>query len=131
MHMLIASFVLLICVRMCSPCCLFLMATRALGLGTNLPGIDTVIIHDSDWNQWGDVQALGRAHRLGTGPLRTGNVGESVRLHSANGLGKRVNHVSFGLVCLFMLLICYFRNAECAAATLHQPCSSLAVPLPD
>lgn len=42
------------------------MATRALGLGTSLPGIDTVIIHDSDWNQWGDLQALGRARCLGT-----------------------------------------------------------------
>ena len=50
----------------CSPCCLILMATRAIGLGTSLPGIDTVIIHDSDWNQWGDLQALGRARCLGT-----------------------------------------------------------------
>lgn len=50
----------------CSTCCLFLLATRACGLGTNLPGIDTVIIHDSDWNQLGDLQALRRARCLGS-----------------------------------------------------------------
>lgn len=59
------------------------MATRALGLGTNLPGIDTVIIHDSDWNQWGDLQALGRARCLGTAP--TGQAPRSAEPAAGSG----------------------------------------------
>ena len=27
-----------------------LMSPEACGLGTDLPGVDTVILHDSDWN---------------------------------------------------------------------------------
>lgn len=39
-----------------SPGFLFLMATRSCGLGTNLPTISTVIMHDSDWNPCLDIQ---------------------------------------------------------------------------
>ena len=38
------------------------------GLGTELPGVTTVIIHDSDWNPAGDVQAVARCRRLGEAP---------------------------------------------------------------
>ncbi|GIQ82532.1 hypothetical protein KIPB_003690 [Kipferlia bialata] len=44
---------------------IFLMCTRAGGLGLNLTAADTVIILDSDWNPQNDLQAQARAHRIG------------------------------------------------------------------
>lgn len=43
----------------------FLLTTRAGGLGVNLQTADTVIIFDSDWNPSMDKQAQDRAHRIG------------------------------------------------------------------
>lgn len=43
----------------------FLLSTRAGGLGINLTAADTVIFYDSDWNPTADQQAMDRAHRLG------------------------------------------------------------------
>ena len=42
----------------------FLLSTRAGGLGINLTAADTVIFYDSDWNPTVDQQAMDRAHRL-------------------------------------------------------------------
>ncbi|KAA1473299.1 hypothetical protein DENSPDRAFT_866013 [Dentipellis sp. KUC8613] len=44
---------------------LFLLSTRAGGLGINLTAADTVVFYDSDWNPQMDLQAADRAHRIG------------------------------------------------------------------
>lgn len=44
---------------------IFVLSTRAGGLGLNLQQADTVIIFDSDWNPHQDLQAQDRAHRIG------------------------------------------------------------------
>lgn len=43
----------------------FLLCTRAGGVGINLTAADTVVIYDSDWNPQNDLQAMARAHRIG------------------------------------------------------------------
>eukprot|EP00899_Mesostigma_viride_P026443 jgi/Mesvir1/6984/Mv09124-RA.1 len=43
----------------------FLLSTRACGLGINLATADTVILYDSDFNPHADIQAMNRAHRIG------------------------------------------------------------------
>ena len=43
----------------------FLLSTRAGGLGINLMTADTVVLYDSDWNPQVDLQAMDRAHRIG------------------------------------------------------------------
>lgn len=44
---------------------IFLLTTRAGGLGINLTSADVVILYDSDWNPQADLQAMDRAHRIG------------------------------------------------------------------
>ena len=43
----------------------FLLSTRAGGVGINLTAADTVVIFDSDWNPQNDIQATARCHRIG------------------------------------------------------------------
>ncbi len=44
---------------------IFLLSTRAGGLGINLATADVVVLYDSDWNPQVDLQAQDRAHRIG------------------------------------------------------------------
>ncbi|RUS33031.1 P-loop containing nucleoside triphosphate hydrolase protein [Jimgerdemannia flammicorona] len=73
-----------------SDCMLFLLSTRAGGLGINLTAADTVVIFDSDWNPQMDLQAQDRVHRIGqTKPvliyrLVIGNTVESKILEKAS-----------------------------------------------
>ncbi|KAJ9093919.1 hypothetical protein QFC19_008152 [Naganishia cerealis] len=48
-----------------SPYTVFLLSTRAGGVGINLASADTVIIHDLDFNPHLDMQAIARSYRYG------------------------------------------------------------------
>merc|ERR1712127_1007539 len=43
----------------------FLLSTRAGGMGINLTAADTCILHDLDFNPFNDLQAEDRCHRIG------------------------------------------------------------------
>lgn len=42
----------------------FLLSTRAGGMGINLTAADTCILHDLDFNPFNDIQAEDRVHRM-------------------------------------------------------------------
>lgn len=64
---------------------IFLLSTRAGGLGLNLQSADTVIIFDSDWNPHQDLQAQDRAHRIGQR-----NEVRVLRLMTVNSVEERI-----------------------------------------
>merc|ERR1719420_2097747 len=64
---------------------IFLLSTRAGGLGLNLQTADTVIIFDSDWNPHQDLQAQDRAHRIGQR-----NEVRVLRLMTINSVEERI-----------------------------------------
>ena len=43
----------------------FLISTKAGGIGINLTSASNIIIYDSDWTPQNDIQAIARAHRIG------------------------------------------------------------------
>lgn len=80
---------------------IFLLCTRAGGVGINLTAADTVIIFDSDWNPQNDIQAMARCHRIGqTRPVKiyrliTRNTYEAQMFHKSSmklGLDRAVLH---------------------------------------
>ena len=44
---------------------IFILSTKAGGLGINLTAANTVILHDLDFNPYNDKQAEDRCHRVG------------------------------------------------------------------
>merc|ERR1712012_445153 len=64
---------------------IFLLSTRAGGLGLNLQTADTVIIFDSDWNPHQDLQAQDSAHRIGQK-----NEVKVLRLMTINSVEERI-----------------------------------------
>uniref|UniRef100_A0A8C6U3V8 SWI/SNF related, matrix associated, actin dependent regulator of chromatin, subfamily a, member 2 n=1 Tax=Neogobius melanostomus TaxID=47308 RepID=A0A8C6U3V8_9GOBI len=64
---------------------IFLLSTRAGGLGLNLQAADTVVIFDSDWNPHQDLQAQDRAHRIGQQ-----NEVRVLRLCSVNSVEEKI-----------------------------------------
>ncbi|MCO5550257.1 hypothetical protein L7F22_003738 [Adiantum nelumboides] len=88
-----------------SPIFIFLLSTRAGGLGINLQTADTVILFDSDWNPQVDLQAMARVHRIGqTKPVHVyrlvtaGTVEERIQQRSEKKLflDQAVNHGGLG-----------------------------------
>jgi len=72
----------------------FLLSTRAGGLGLNLTAADTVVIYDSYWNPHQDMQAMDRVHRIGqTKPVHV------YRLATANSVeGKMLKRAGSKLM---------------------------------
>ncbi|EAR99498.2 SNF2 family amine-terminal protein (macronuclear) [Tetrahymena thermophila SB210] len=64
---------------------IFLLSTRAGGLGINLATADTVVLYDSDWNPQMDLQAMDRAHRIGQK-----NIVNVYRLISENTIEEKI-----------------------------------------
>ena len=76
---------------------IFLVSTRAGGLGINLTSADNVIMYDSDFNPQVDKQAIDRCHRIGqTRPVTAwrlvsrGSVEERIVKRAADKLGLEV-----------------------------------------
>lgn len=78
----------------------FLLSTRAGGLGINLATADTVILYDSDWNAQCDLQAMDRAHRIGQ--RRHVNV---YRLITENSVEERILRTAMSKLRLDTLVI--------------------------
>ncbi|PRW60864.1 SNF2 super family [Chlorella sorokiniana] len=65
----------------------YLLNTRAGGLGVNLQTADTCILYDSDWNPQSDLQAMARVHRIGqTKPVHV------YRLCTGGTIEERIQH---------------------------------------
>lgn len=68
---------------------IFLLSTRAGGLGINLTAANTVIFYDLDWNPTSDSQAMDRCHRIGqTRPVTV------YRLITRNTVDERILEVA-------------------------------------
>ncbi|KAL4421455.1 hypothetical protein ABPG75_010746 [Micractinium tetrahymenae] len=66
---------------------IYLLNTRAGGLGVNLQTADTVVLFDSDWNPQCDLQAMARVHRIGqTKPVHV------YRLCTEGTIEERIQH---------------------------------------
>lgn len=84
----------------------FLLTTRAGGLGINLTTADIVILFDSDWNPQADLQAMDRAHRIG----QTKQV-KVFRLVTENAIEEKILERATQKLRLDQLVIQQGRNA--------------------
>lgn len=74
------------------------------GLGTDLPEAALVIIHDSDWNPRGDIQAVNRCHKAGSSKsgvpimrlIIKGTVEEKLMQMSENSAGMAAVYAAGG-----------------------------------
>ncbi|KAG5241261.1 hypothetical protein OIU76_024452 [Salix suchowensis] len=83
-----------------SQCRVFLLSTRAGGLGINLTSADTCILYDSDWNPQMDLQAMDRCHRIGqTKPVHV------YRLATAQSIEGRILKRAFSKLKLEHVVI--------------------------
>ncbi|KAL3832846.1 hypothetical protein ACJIZ3_007582 [Penstemon smallii] len=79
---------------------IFLLSTRAGGLGINLTSADTCILYDSDWNPQMDLQAMDRCHRIGqTKPVHV------YRLSTAQSVEGRILKRAFSKLKLEHVVI--------------------------
>ncbi|KDP38310.1 hypothetical protein JCGZ_05196 [Jatropha curcas] len=79
---------------------IFLLSTRAGGLGINLTAADTCILYDSDWNPQMDLQAMDRCHRIGqTKPVHV------YRLATAQSVEGRILKTAFSKLKLEHVVI--------------------------
>uniref|UniRef100_M8B1W7 Lymphoid-specific helicase n=1 Tax=Aegilops tauschii TaxID=37682 RepID=M8B1W7_AEGTA len=79
---------------------IFILSTRAGGLGINLASADTCILYDSDWNPQMDLQAMDRCHRIGqTRPVHV------YRLATSNSVEGRIIKRAFGKLKLEHVVI--------------------------
>ncbi|RXI07337.1 hypothetical protein DVH24_026473 [Malus domestica] len=79
---------------------IFLLSTRAGGLGINLTAADTCILYDSDWNPQMDLQAMDRCHRIGqTKPVHV------YRLATAQSVEGRILRRAFSKLKLEHVVI--------------------------
>nr|UQJ81892.1 chromatin complex subunit A 106 [Zea mays] len=78
----------------------FILSTRAGGLGINLTSADTCILYDSDWNPQMDQQAMDRCHRIGqTRPVHV------YRLATSYSVEERIIKKAFGKLKLEHVVI--------------------------
>ncbi|KAF8968479.1 SNF2 family N-terminal domain-containing protein [Flammula alnicola] len=105
---------------------LFLLSTRAGGLGINLVAADTVIFYDQDWNPQMDAQAQDRAHRIGqTRPVLI------FRLVSAHTVETKIMQRATEKKKLEALVIAKgkFKTPAAAASTKRETMAEMAASL--
>jgi SWI/SNF-related matrix-associated actin-dependent regulator of chromatin subfamily A member 5 len=93
----------------------FLLSTRAGGLGLNLATADVVVLYDSDWNPQMDLQAQDRAHRIGqTKPVSV------YRLVTQGSLEEKIVERAEAKLQLDALVIQQGRLLETSKALSHE-----------
>ena len=79
---------------------LYLISTRAGGVGLNLATADSVVLFDSSWNPQVDLQAQDRAHRIGQKKQVT-----VFRLITKDSMEERINQIAERKMILDQALI--------------------------
>lgn len=94
---------------------IFMISTRAGGLGITLTGADCVIVFDSDCNPQADLQAIDRAHRIGqTKQVRV------FRLITANTIDEKIVEIAERKMRLDRLVIQQGRMVDNKALTAEE-----------